>query len=635
MLANLEQNKVYNENLLDEIHFALQERTEPTVVMMSVPDYNLQVRLKERLKSKLPAYSFYDINLTPLQVVSLHQTLQKELPQYIVDSERVSYCVNVLGLENSRLTSENGQIIDSGLIAQLNFEREIIFRKPNYITILWGDHEFFVQIQRKAPDLWSWVTNFFVFKQDEVYEEKALSPAPTQTPAKLPVREEYINSLKDKLEHLPLNDPDKGRGMKERLNLYSLLANEYANYFDYDQAKEYYENAIGLSNKLNINGYNLNKLLFEYGQLNLDFRKFDKSLSLYTEVLQKCSDEKDLENIGNTYHQIGMVYQNQRIWDKALENYQEAIKWKEKTGQGHELGGTFHQIGMNYEEQRIWDKALENYQEAIKWHEETGQEHELGGTYHQIGRVYEEQRIWDKALENYQEAIKWKEKTGQEHLLGSTYHHIGRVYEEQRIWDKALENYHEAINWYEKTGQVHLLGSTYHHIGRVYEEQRIWDKALENYHEAINWYEKTGQVHELGGTFHQIGMVYEEQRIGDKALENYQKAIEWKEKTGQEHELGGTYHQIGRVYQEQKIWDKALENYQEAIEWKEKTEQEHELGITYHQIGRVHEEQEKHSLALENYEKSFSLMPDYFESEREMVNRSIERVQGKMVSQNP
>ena len=51
----------------------------------------------------------------------------------------------------------------------------------------------------------------------------------------------------------------------------------------------------------------------------------------------------------------------QREWEEALENYNKAIDWYEKTGQEQELGGTYHQIGMVYAEQREWEEALENY----------------------------------------------------------------------------------------------------------------------------------------------------------------------------------------------------------------------------------------------------------------------------------
>lgn len=485
MPTNFEQNKAYNENLLNEIQFTLQDRKEPTIVMMSVEDYDLQKRLLEKLKEKLPKYQFYDIDLTPFQVESLQQTLQKELPPYIVDSERITYCVNVFGLENSRLTSENGQIIDSGLIAQLNFEREVIFRKPNYITILWGDHDFFLQIQRQAPDLWSWVTNFFVFKQDEEYHEKALSPEPSPTPAKLPIREEYIQSLTNKLDHLSVNDPDKGRVMRERLNLYSLLADEYAKYFDYNNAKRYYDNAIGLSEKLNIKDWSLNKLFFDYGTLHFNFRKYELSLMMYEKALKKMIDQDEAINIGATYHQIGTVFSEINNFPLALLNYDEAIKWKTRNKQFDLLGNTYHQIGTILEKSGNWIKALENYQKALEWKLKSKRNDLLGATYQHIGRVYQAQGKYVEALVNYQISIEMKKQTGMFHELGFTYFQIGSLHIQQSNWIKALENYKNAIYWDEKTGQNQGIWSVYNKIGLVYEKQKKWKEALENYGNAL------------------------------------------------------------------------------------------------------------------------------------------------------
>ncbi|MDZ7898756.1 MAG: tetratricopeptide repeat protein [Arcicella sp.] len=483
---NFELNKAYNENLLDEIQFTLQDRKEPTIVMMSVEDYDLQKRLLERLKEKLPKYQFYDIDLTPFQVESLQQTLQKKTPQHILNSERITYCVNVFGLENSRLTSENGQIIDSGLIAQLNFEREVIFRKPNYITILWGDHDFFLQIQRQAPDLWSWITNFFVFKQDEKYQEKALSLEPEPIPAKLPIREEYINGLLNKLDHLPLNDPDKGRAMRERLNLYSLLADEYAKYFDYENAKKYYENAIGLSEKLNIRGYDLNKLIFDYGSLHLNFRRYDLSLMMYEKALKKMIEQNEAVNIGATYHQIGTVYSEINNFPLALLNYDEAIEWKTRNKQFERLGNTYHQIGTILERFGDWTKALENYQKALEWKLKSKRNDLLGATYQHIGRVYQAQGKYVEALVNYQVSIEMKKQTGMFHELGFTYFQIGSLYTEQSNWIKALENYENVIYWNEKTGQNQGTWSAYDKVGLVYEIQKKWSQALDNYQKALS-----------------------------------------------------------------------------------------------------------------------------------------------------
>lgn len=671
MEENFEQNKVHNAELMVEAQFALQKRNEPNITLMSVSDYGLRNKLVERLKEKLPEYQFYDLDLTPHSVVSFRQSLQKLLPAEVLGSPPITYCVNVFGLENSRLASEDGQIVDSGMIAQLNYEREIVFRKPNYLTILWGDYDFFVQLQRQAPDFWSWVTYFFEFKQEEAYEEIILEKefVPDYS-GRVPEREEYIKNLEEKLERLPLNDSDKSRTTRERINLYSLLANEYAEYFDYANSKKYYENALRLCQQLGLKGDFENSLLFGYATLNLTFRHFSLSLNTYNEILEKLIAQDNPKNIGSVYHQIGRVYQEQRHWEKALQSYVQALDWKKKieqesevgatyhqigtlhegqrqwnqaldnyakalywygrSGEDDHIGGTYHQIGWIYHEQRQWEKALESYKLALDWKTITGQEDEIGITHHQIGMLFEKQRQWDKALESYDLALEWNTRTGQEHRVGDTYHQIGRAYEEQQQWDEALQNYNQALCWKRKLGQEHEFGSTYHHIGMVHEQQQQWGKALKNYELALDLYRDTGHEYNIGSTYHQIGRIYQEQRQWRKALNSYSQALKWDKKTEQYHEMGGTYHQIGRTLEEQRKWDEALKNYNLALDCYNKTGQEHLITVTYHQIGRVTEEQGDFENALRMYEMALRVTPEYHKQEQDTIDDSIQRVKDKL-----
>ncbi|MPR34003.1 tetratricopeptide repeat protein [Salmonirosea aquatica] len=526
MAENFEQNKAHNAELLEEAQFVLQQRTEPNIVLMSASDYRLQRKMVERLKAKLPEYQFYDIDLTPFKVVSLHKALQEHLPAKVLYSPPITFCVNVFGLENSRLASEDGKIIDSGMIAQLNYEREVVFRKPNYLTILWGDHDFFVQLQRQAPDFWSWVTYYFEFKQEEVYEEVIFEKESVpEFSARLPEREEYIRSLEAKLESLPLKDSDKSRTTQERINLYSLLAEEYAKYFDFENSCRYYDKAIGLLEQIEEKENILTKLIYDYGTLNLKFKKFDRAIVLYKRVLNNIIEQKDLINIGNTYHQIGSVYEMQGDWVNALMNYSKALDWNEKTFQLEFIGGTFHQIGMVFHQKQDWNQALESYLKAIYWNQVSKQYFQLGGSYHQIGRLYESQNIWDLALTNFNEALKWKIETNQDHEIGSTYHHIGRVYESLKDHDIALKHYQNALKWKQDTGQINELGSTYHHIGINYEKKKEWVLAIKNFESALNCYIASKQYDQMAGTYYHIGRVKEEQNQFNEALRMFVRAI--------------------------------------------------------------------------------------------------------------
>ena len=60
-----------------------------------------------------------------------------------------------------------------------------------------------------------------------------------------------------------------------------------------------------------------------------------------------------------------MAYQEQQQWQQALDAYELALKLYEQHGQQHESGDTYYQIGMVYEEQGELPSACVYYHRAL------------------------------------------------------------------------------------------------------------------------------------------------------------------------------------------------------------------------------------------------------------------------------
>jgi tetratricopeptide (TPR) repeat protein len=465
--------------LRNEMLFTLSERDRGTLAMVVTPNEWKQKELHGFLKDHLKEYTFFDLDLTAHTYTSLYRALQELLPKTVQQSEPVQYLVNVTGLESSLYKTEDGRIEFSPLVAQLNFERELIFNQP-YIILLWVSEGFDKEVQKKAPDLMHWMSKRFVFKDGGpdgmTVAEEAVEYGVVRKKGKVKERLERIAQLEETWERLCLYNKDQARLVRDKINLLRLLGKEYAAAFMYDKAEDAFLKAIALDHKI---GAGLEgRLLFETGEFYYDFNKYELSLQYLLKALEA---EKIQENgdIRSTLHMIGMAYQGLRKWGEALKYYTQALEWCEKNGFEYGLGNTYHQIGMVYEEQRQWGEAMQNYQQALEGYEKTGNEYELGGTYHQIGIVFQQQGKWAEALKNYEQALKWKEKTGNEYGMGLTYHQIGIAYAEQAKWEEALTAYEEALEWMKKTGNEYGMGLTYHQIGRVYEEMGEYAKALD------------------------------------------------------------------------------------------------------------------------------------------------------------
>lgn len=439
---------------LEELVFALGQRDQPTVALVECASLAKRGELEAQMQERMPEYQFYVLDVTPHPVTSLLRTLNEQLPEEVRTSPVVTYLVNVHGLENSQLLSQDGRLVPSPLTAQLNLERELLFRSVPYLIVLWGDADFFRTLQREAPDFWHWVTYRFRFEDHTARPVAEMPPLPPERlpgQGNTPERQARIAELHERYDHLALDDSDKKRLLKDKIDILSLLGEEYVEAFRYEKAEEAYVSAIALQERLREEDNSQAELWVHLGNVYLQQGKPSESLA----ALERCKKLALKVNMPIIFHQMGQVYQAQQHWVLALENYQLALNW-EHTDNEDTKYNTYHQIGMLYADQQQWSLALENYRHALDWEQRTGNDFELGGTYHQIGISYQEQKQWALALENYRQALSWKQRTGNEFGIGGTCFQIGQLYSEQQRYMEALPWFEKAVECFIKYGDPFL-----------------------------------------------------------------------------------------------------------------------------------------------------------------------------------
>ena len=73
---------------------------------------------------------------------------------------------------------------------------------------------------------------------------------------------------------------------------------------------------------------------------------------------------------------------------------------------------TYHQLGIIAQEQRDFPTAEGWYKKSLAIKEKQGNEHGAATTYHQLGRIAEEQRDFTTAEGWYRKSLAIKEKQG-------------------------------------------------------------------------------------------------------------------------------------------------------------------------------------------------------------------------------
>ena len=474
MQENFEQNKAYNENLLDELAFVLHKRSEPTMVFLSMADYKLRAQLIARLENRLTEYTFHTVDLASVAVTSLQGSLLQKLPPHIINSERISYCVNVFGLENSRLSAENGQVFDSGLIGQLNFERENIFRKPNYLTLLWADKAFFTALQRQAPDLWSWAVYFFEFKQEQAYQFIDIPTIPKLGITAPPLHEEYINSLLEKLNTLPLNATDRSRTTQERLSIYKLLAQEYGNYLEYDKAIEYYDKALHLQ------------------------RIFAKT----NPVIYLRDIAMTLNNLANVHQARKELWQAESEYQEALNIYR-VLALENKAIHSSDIAMTLMNLANLHSGKNELGQAESEYKEALSIHRRLASENpavylpDVAMTLNNLGIFHKFKNELQQAESEYEEALDIYRCLASENPavylpdVALTLNNLGILHKVKNEFEQAENEHQEALtirrHLVSENPVVYLpdLATTLNNLGVLHSNKNELESAESEYKEAL------------------------------------------------------------------------------------------------------------------------------------------------------
>ena len=433
----------------DELVFALGQRDQPTVALIECASLAKRRELETQMAERMPEYQFHVLDVMPYQVTSLLHTLNEHLPEEVKASTPVTWAVHVHGLENSRLLSQDGQLVPSPLIAQLNLERELLFRSVPYLIVLWSDADFFRTLQREAPDFWHWVTYRFRFEDYTARPVAEMPPLPLErlpSRGNVAERQARIRELQERYDRLALDDSDKKRLLKDKIDILSLLGDEYSEAFMYEEAENAYNNAIALQERLREDNESRVVLWFSLGLVYLRQERLPEALTAY----ENCKAFGSDTDMGAIFHQLGRVYEQQH-WDLALESYQQALHWEQRVN-NHHTGKIYHGIGRLYEHQQQWALALDNYHQALDWMRRLGNDSEMGIVYHQIGVAYQKQEKWALALENYQLSLDWKQRTGNEFVTGGTCYNMAQIYKGQKMYTEAIMYFEKAVDCFAKYG---------------------------------------------------------------------------------------------------------------------------------------------------------------------------------------
>ena len=315
----------------------------------------------------------------------------------------------------------------------------------------------------------------------------------------------------------------KAKEDTNRVNIFNGLSRELTNTGDYAKAKQYADDAMAISEKINLpdgsHGFkkgiataynNIGGVYWQQGNYPDALKYFFNALKIFEELGNK-------KGIANVYTFIGNIYEQQGNYPDALKNHFASLKINEEIGEKIGIANSYHNIGIIYYRLGNWPDALKNYFDALKIFEEIGDKKGIATSYNSIGIIYYEQGNYTDALKHHFNALRIREEIGGKKGIAESYGNIGIIYEQQGNWPDALKHYFASLKIREEIGDKTGIAIAYNNIGLIYSEQGNWPDAFKNHFAALKIREELGDKKGIANCYINLGEI-------NTKLKNYTEA---------------------------------------------------------------------------------------------------------------
>ena len=182
-------------------------------------------------------------------------------------------------------------------------------------------------------------------------------------------------------------------------------------------------------------------------------KDFDQALNYYDQALKIKIEAlgNDDPSIGITLNNIGIVYYQLGNNGKAIEHYEKAlqVKIKQLGDQHPRVSDSYFNIGSVYARDDNFDKAIAFFEKsiAIDRKNEEDQNRKLAHRLTSLSEAYFYKNKLNLALKYGHQAIDYYQKSEANPTLSATAHqNLGTIYQRSKQYKKALPYYQEALD---------------------------------------------------------------------------------------------------------------------------------------------------------------------------------------------
>jgi tetratricopeptide (TPR) repeat protein len=426
-------------------------------------------------------------------------------------------------------------------LVDLNFVRDAYARLvPHPVVFVLPDYAI-TRAANFAPDFWAWKSGVFKFKTSTEAKDFAFDKINSDRILGnylKPEKQERIDLLHRLLmESNPSSsDPESNRNAASQMNILIQLGSAYFSLSEFNQAIDFYDQALLLARKLgDRNGEsaslgNLSSAYGSLGQYQQAIQFFQQSLQISKEIGDRKGEANSLGNLGYAYYLLGQYQQ-------AIQFQQQSLEIRREIGDRNGEATSLRNLGSAYYSLGQYQQAIQFYQQSLEIDREIGNRNgeanslcNLGNTYYSLGQYQQAIQFQQQSLEIHREI---GDRNGEASSLGN----LGNAYISLGQYQQAIQFYQQSLEIDREIGDRNGEASSLCNLGIAYSSLGQYQQAIQSHQQSLEIRRGIGDRNGEANSLHNQGLVL-------KALGRRSESIKAFNASRKIYEELGLYHEI-------------------------------------------------------------------------------------------
>ncbi|MFQ5632437.1 MAG: tetratricopeptide repeat protein [bacterium] len=297
----------------------------------------------------------------------------------------------------------------------------------------------------------------------------------------------------------------------------------------FDQAIQYYEQAVALSKKLGYQKHQAHTLRL-LGNIYLLQGRNAEAIEKYTLSLGICLNTGELLDEAYVLNSLAGAHFQNAAWRKMERVCRRALAIAEDCGEDELIACIYNNLGAMYCVRNQRDKALINFHKCLPLFEKLGDLRGLAETYNNMATIYRDHSSWREATKYYAQSLHFSRLAGDEQTRANATLNRVEMYILRNDLDLAERHCRDALEMFQELGNQSGKADALKNLAAIQTRQKRWTSAKRNFNKAIKINKEYRNYNGLAETFSSYAELFSTQGDTEKTLKCLRKSLKYYSK---------------------------------------------------------------------------------------------------------